>query len=172
MFMATTASAAPAQFKTVTHLANRQDTCACTTNMPSPNGDVWAIDNLSRQFTVTNNHDGTYSVVATDNGSFAATSQPNDTADLTTNHPIDVTGTIQGTIAFTVTASQAPSGLPSQTPGNVSTTSMIQNMFGDISSSAVQMTSYSYTYTAGAQVYSQTWNNTTNQNGTITGNIA
>jgi hypothetical protein len=168
MFMATTASAAPAQFKTVTHLANRADTCDCTTSQ----GDVWATDNLSRQFTVTkNNIDGTYNVVATDNGSFVAFSQP-DNADPYHNYPVNVSGTIQGTIAFTVQASQGPSDLPSQIPGSESTTEMIQQMFGGIASSAIQMTNYTYTYIAGAQVYSQTWNLTANPGGTISGNIA
>jgi hypothetical protein len=165
MLMATTASAAPVQFKTVTHLANRADTCDCTTSQ----GDVWATDNLSRQFTVTKNSDGTYNVVATDNGSFVAFSQPNN-ADLTTDHPINVSGTIQGTIAYTVTASQGPSGLPSQIPGSELTNTMINQMFG-FKTSSIAMTSYMYTYTAGAQIYSQTWS-LANPAGKISGNIA
>ena len=169
MFIATTASAAPAQFKTVTHLANRPDTCDCTTSQ----GDVWAYDNISRQFSVTQTGSDTYSVVATDNGSFAAFSQPNNLDDPTTPHPINVDGTIKGTIAYTVTAGHGPSTLPSQIPGGVSTTSMIEQMFGNtITSSDIAMTSYTYTYTAGAEVYFQTWNSTTNINGTINGNIS
>jgi hypothetical protein len=169
MFMANTASAAPATFKTVTHLANRQDTCTCTTNVHSPNGDVWALDNISRQFTVTQTAPGTYNVVATDNGSFVASAQPN-SGDPTTDYPINVDGTIKGNIAFTVvTSNHGPSALPSQIPGTESTTQMILAMFGDLSAS-VSMTSYNYTYTAGAEVYSQTWSTTTPL--VINGNIA
>jgi hypothetical protein len=168
MLMATTASAAPASFKTVTHLADRPDTCGCTTAVSSPNGDVWAYDNISRQFSVTEPTAGTYKVVATDNGSFAAFAQPNN-LDPTTIYPINVDGTIKGTIVFTVVAGHGPITLPSQIAGTESTTSMIDHMFADTASS-IQMTSYTYTYQAGAEVYSQTWSTTTPLE--ITGNIA
>src|SRR4051794_16873611 len=166
LLAATTVSASPGTVKAVTHAQDHPDTCSCTTNTPSPGGNVWAYDNLSRQFSVTDNGGGNYTVVVTDTGSFKAFAEPNN-ADLSTVFPITATGSIKGTYTLAVTASQGPSpqALPSQEPGDVTTTAMIQQLFQN-SASNIAGGDYSYTYRSGRDTYVQTTSSIT---GDITG---
>lgn len=137
----------------VTHTSHHPDTCSCTTNTPSSNGDVWAYDNLARQFRVTYNGGIDYTVVVTDNGSFAAFAEPNN-PDLSTFFPITAKGSIRGTITYDVQSLNSPSGLPAQVPSDMSTTATIQLLFND-PSAVVTGGDYTYTYTAGGDTYVQ-----------------
>ncbi len=156
LFVATAASAESATVKAVTHAANHPDTCACTTDELSSNGYVWAYDNLARQFTVTSEGGEIYTVVITDNGSFAAFAEPNN-ADLNTFFPITANGSIRGTITYTVQATEGPdpSALPPQMPGDVSTTEMINTLFQDSVIGPLSGGDYTYTYRAGGDTYVQ-----------------
>jgi len=149
-----TVSAAPATVKAVTHTQDHPDTCTCTTNTPSPGGSVWAYDNLSRQFAVTDNGGGSYTVVVTDTGSFKAFAEPNN-ADLGF-HPITATGSIKGTYTLAVVADQGPSAkaLPSQEPGDVSTTDTVQQLFQG-HATTITGGDYTYTYKSGGDTYTQ-----------------
>jgi hypothetical protein len=145
---ATAATAAPATFKATTHLADRSDTCDC----PAVVGGVWAHDNLSRQFTVTPQPDGTYQVNITDNGSFAAIADPVSGASLTVN------GSVTGTQTYTVNSNTPPnaSTLPSQIGSGTSTSDMILNdLFHGGNASFTDSGTYSYTYTSGGHSYTQ-----------------
>jgi hypothetical protein len=157
VFAANAASAAPNAVKAVTHLSDRPDTCACVTGVPSANGDVWAYDNMSRQFTVTQTGLHTYQVDIVDNGSFSAIAEPNN-VDMTTPHLIQANGSVKGTNTYFVESNQAPdaSALPSQVGPDVSTTSMIQHyLFGD-KGTITGYGDYTYTYRAGGETYTQT----------------
>ena len=143
--------------KAVTHTSDHPDTCSCTTDVLSANGYVWAYDNLSRQFTVTpESGPGNYQVVITDHGSFAAFAEPNN-ADLSTFYPITATGSIDGTITYDVysTTPPDPSALPAQEPGDVTTSEMISALF-DGNATIVGGGTYTYTYKAGGETYTQT----------------
>jgi hypothetical protein len=127
IFVANAASAAPATVKAMTHLSDRPDTTSAVTGVHSDNGDVWAYDNLSRQFTVTQTGANTYKVDIADNGSFSAVADP------VTGAPINANGSVKGTNTYFVTSSQGPvpSALPSQVGADVSTSQMIQHyLFG------------------------------------------
>jgi hypothetical protein len=140
----------------VTHASSHPDTCACTTDVTSANGNVWAYDNLARHFTVTpENGPGNYQVTITDNGSFAAFAEPN-SPDLSTFHPISANGSVRGTITYDVQSSNTPdpSALPAQEPGDVSTSDMISALFGG-QASIVGGGAYTYTYKAGGDTYTQ-----------------
>jgi hypothetical protein len=163
LFAATGASAAGST--ATTHTTHHADTCSCTTNVTSDNGDVWAYDNLSRQFVVTTNSDGTYNVVLTDSGKFSAFAEPNN-PDPSTYFPIKAQGAVKGTITFTVTSPNGPVGLPGQEPGTTSTTETVQQLFGGHASSIVD-NAYTYTYTSGSQTYTQS--SSTGITGDITG---
>ncbi|HUY48610.1 MAG TPA: hypothetical protein VMV92_23305 [Streptosporangiaceae bacterium] len=153
---AASASAGPGTVTAVTHASGHPDTCACTTDVTSPNGYVWAYDNLARKFTVTPEASpGNYQVTVTDNGSFSAFAEPNN-PDPTTNHPITANGSVRGTITYDVQSSSAPdpSALPAQEPGAVSTSAMISALFnGD--ATIVGGGAYTYTYRAGGQTMVQ-----------------
>jgi hypothetical protein len=154
MFAANAATAVPATVKAETHLANRSDTCAdCVTSQWSPNGYVWAYDNMSRQFTITQTDASHYTVDIADTGSFRSIADP------VTGSPLTVNGSVKGTQSYTVTSTQAPNtkNVPSQIGDDTSTTNMItQDLFGGrIDSSKVSNVSWTYTYQAGGHTYTQ-----------------
>jgi hypothetical protein len=141
LFAATAANAAPATVKVVTHLSNRADT--------APSGIVWAYDNISRQFTLTNNGGGDYTVNVTDNGSFTANTDPG------TGAPINATGSLTGTETWDVTGVTGvkANALSSQTPNTVLTSTMIQDL---LPGSAPSLESYTFTYRSdNGSTYSQ-----------------
>jgi hypothetical protein len=133
----------------VTHASDHPD----TTNASGPacgisgNGPTWATDNLSRKFSVTDNGNGTFTVVITDHGSFAGFADPNTCQALASNGPIE------GTYTLTVTSPTGPdpAGLAPQYRGQVSTSSMVQDLFGDSATSIVGGF-YSYSYQNGNYV--------------------
>jgi hypothetical protein len=168
MFAANAASATGTTVSAATHLLNRPDTCACTTNVSSDNGNVWAYDNLSRQFTVTDNGGGSYKVVITDNGRFKAFAEPNN-PDPSHFYPIQANGSVSGTNTYFVQSNQPPvaSAVPSQIPNKVSTSDMIiQDLFKGGNASITGYGNYTYTYQSGTQTYTQT-----STSPFITGNI-
>jgi threonine dehydrogenase-like Zn-dependent dehydrogenase len=133
----------------VTHASDHPDTTnasgpACGT---SDNGPTWAADNLSRQFSVTDNGNGTFTVVITDHGSFAGFADPNTCRPLTSNGPVE------GTYTLTVTSPTGPdpAGLAPQYRGDVSTSSMVQDLFDGHATSIVGGF-YSYSYQNGNYV--------------------
>jgi hypothetical protein len=149
-FAATAANAAtPGAVKVVTHLSNRADTCTCATNVPSPGGNVWAYDNISRQFTITNIAKGEYTVTVTDKGSFSAFAQPNNT-DPTTVFSINATGSLTGSETWDVTGVTGvdANGLSAQTPADVSTPQMINELLPGANENANLLT-YSFSYRSG-----------------------
>jgi hypothetical protein len=164
---ASAAAGGQSAFKAVTHASMHPDTCICGSPVTSLNGPVWAYDNLSRQFTVVNNGDGTYDLTIVDHGSFTAFAEPNNPSSLTTYFPIEATGSIDGTISYVVTSSSGPVGLPSQVPGSLSTGDTILLLFGG-NGSITGGGDYTYTYKAGGDTYVQ---NTSGITGDITGHV-
>ena len=109
------AGTGPGTVTAVTHAADHPDTCACTTDILSGNGYVWAWDNLSVKFSVTpETSPGNYSVTITYSGSFSAFANP------TTGAPMTGNGSVQGTIQYDVSSSSPPDpgNLPAQVPGD------------------------------------------------------
>lgn len=135
----------------VTHASQHPDTTSvsgpgCGT---SANGPTWALDNLSRQFSVTDNGDGTYTVTITDHGSFAGFADP------TTCQPLTSDGSVSGSYTLTVTSPTGPdpSGLAPQYEGAVSTTDMVRDLF-DHNATSIQGGAYNYSYQHGNYVQS------------------
>lgn len=135
----------------VTHVINHPDTTsgsggtACGT---SSNGATWANDNMARQFAVTNNGSGSYTVTITDNGSFSGFADP------TTCQPLTSHGPIKGTYTLAVTDTTNgpdPAGLASQYVGDVSTTQMVRDLFDGTATSVVGG-AYHYSYQNGNYV--------------------
>lgn len=137
--------------KAVTHASQHPDTTdvsgpACGT---SPNGPTWALDNLSRQFTVTDNGGGNYTVVITDHGSFTGFADP------TTCQPLTSHGPIHGTYTLTVVSPNGPdpANLPAQEPSDVSTSAMVRQLF-DGNATSVTGGDYYYSYQNGNYIQS------------------
>jgi len=135
----------------VAHASQHPDTTSasgpgCGT---SANGPTWALDNLSRQFSVTDNADGTYTVMITDHGSFAGFADP------VTCQPLTSGGSISGSYTLTVTSPHGPdpSGLAPQYEGAISTTTMVQDLF-DQNATSIVGGAYYYSYQHGNYVQS------------------
>jgi hypothetical protein len=136
------ASSGPATVKVVVHAADHLDTTnVCGVNDPDC---VWAHDNLSRQIVATPNGDGSWTVLITDNGSFAGTVDPMSGGLLDSNGPVS------GTYQLTVTGGTPDAkNLPSQ-QGTMGTTAMINQLFGG--SATVTGGPYHYSYQNGGYV--------------------
>jgi hypothetical protein len=145
LFAASAANAAPATVKVVTHLSNRADT--------APSGAVWAYDNISRQYTITaGSASGEYFVNVTDNGSFSAIADPG------TGGAINASGSLTGTETWDVTGVTGAvnaKALSSQTPADVSTTEMINELLPGANENA-NLLSYTFSYRSdNGSTYSQ-----------------
>jgi hypothetical protein len=117
------ASNGPAQY--VTHTNGHADTTSLLAGYPLPGqdatqpsagGPVWAFDNNTVKFTVTpESGPGNYRVSVDVVGSFHGFADPTTGAALTSD------GSDKGTIAYDVSATQAPdpAGLPSQEAGGI-----------------------------------------------------
>lgn len=134
----------PKTVNAVTHAADHADTTSvsgtCTTD--SPNGPVWAYDNLSLRFNVVpESTPGNYSVTIYGNGSFAAFADPN------TGDCANTRGSVDGWLNLEVSSPTAPdpAALPSQEPGDVSQGQMVSQLF-DGNSTVIGGGHYSYTY--------------------------
>jgi hypothetical protein len=148
------AGAAPRTVTAVTHASHHADTTNVATGVSSENGPVWAWDNLAVRFTVTPNGDNAYSVLITDNGSFAGFANPH------TGLPDVNNGSVKGTIQYDVTSPNAPdpANLLANQPANPSpsTVAMLGQLFdGEVA--IVGGGAYSFTYTrVDGAVYTQT----------------
>ncbi|MBO0681734.1 MAG: hypothetical protein J2P45_01150 [Candidatus Dormibacteraeota bacterium] len=146
LMAASAASGGGATVKAVTHASGHPDTTSvsgpCTAT--SPNGPVWAYDNLSRQLTATLRPDQNWDVTITDHGSFAAIADPN-TGDCSFTGSGSVDGYLHYVVASTGTPSAA--NLPAQMDGNIGSFATIQQFFGkDNLTSVVGGGEYSYSY--------------------------
>lgn len=96
---------------------------------------------------MTDNGNGTFTVVVADHGSFVGFADPNTCQALTSNGPI------QGTYTLSVTspAGPDPAGLAPQYRGEVSTSSMVQDLF-DGHATLIQGGFHSYSYQNGNYV--------------------
>jgi hypothetical protein len=114
----------------VTHASNHIDTTSVNGPLGACQytnyGPVWALDNLSRQFAVTSNGGGNYTVVVTDRGSFSGFADPANCSKLASS------GSISGTYTLYVVSPTGPnpSKLPAQESTTASTTDMVQLLFG------------------------------------------
>jgi len=74
------ASAKPAAYSANAHESGVSDTTNVSGNatQDSPGGPVWALDNLERKLTATQNADGTWAVQISSQGSFSAFASPID----------------------------------------------------------------------------------------------
>jgi hypothetical protein len=109
------------------------DTTTATTSEPSPNGYVWAHDNVERvitvkaaglnQWTVTFNEGGTYNAIA------------NPISGIGWNH----TGLFGGTITYTVTDTGTPnaSKLPARMPGTAGHGDVMTALFGGVAPTVI-----------------------------------
>lgn len=157
------ASNGPQQF--VTHAANHPDTTSgVNTGVTSPQGPVWAWDNLSVKLTPvaldpSQQADGANWQVRVDvTGSFAGFADPNTGAPLSSNGPVT------GTITYDVYSPTAPSGanLPAQEPGGTSGPGlhdMVLQLFGPGASIVGGGDQYTFSYQNGnyTQVGAPTW---------------
>ncbi len=148
LLSASAASAAPGgTISAVVHASGHPDTCACAspTGVTSPNGPVWAYDNLARHFTAVPGSGDHYTVTITDDGSFAAFADP------ISGLPFTAHGSVHGIYTLDVQSTLPPlaSALPPADNGDVSTPAMIMQLFqGGVTSIAGG--DYTYTYRAGS----------------------
>jgi hypothetical protein len=138
------ANAAPSTITAVTHSSNHEDTTTATTSYQDPTyGYVWAYDNLSIKLSASpiGTNTSTYTVNVTTHGSF------NEFADPTTGQPSTGSGSVDGTISYTVTSSTPPDAkyLPSQEPG--AHLGQIVNDLFDGNTSSIVSGPYSFSYT-------------------------
>lgn len=128
----------------VTHTMNHPDTTSvsgpCTGT--SPNGPVWAYDNLSLRFEVSpETAPGDYSVTITAHGSFREIADPT-TGACATGH-----GSVDGWIQYDVssTTSPDPANLPAQSQADESQGQLLDQLFGG-HATIVGGGHYSYSY--------------------------
>jgi hypothetical protein len=117
---------------------------ACTS---SPNGPVWARDAYETEMTAVNTGTNTWRVTIQDKGSFAGFADPNTCNALTSK------GSLLGLYTVSVTSTGTPSQatLKSSYSGDISTTQMVQDFFGD-PSATVAGGDYFFVYQHGAYV--------------------
>ena len=167
------ASNGPASVKAVTHINGVEDTTSGTaTSYTDPvYGPVWAYDNLSKQFVVTETSPGYYTVVETVHGSFQAFSEPN--TGLSTDTPINVTGSVDGTNTYYEYSKVAPdpANLPSQEPSSTHTGDMISSLFhgAQVDQGGRSGNLWVFTYKAHGDTMTQSYNTPTSAWGNITG---
>jgi Putative Ig domain len=151
--IAATAANASTTVTATTSVANHPDTTigglpgtACGT---SPNGPTWASDNYTSTITAVANATpaNTYEVTIHDVGTYTAFADP------TTCDPLLSTGSLVGDYSLSVTSTTAPSAsaLHASYNGAVSTTQMVQDLFGDNASSVVGG-DYTFSYQGGNYV--------------------
>jgi len=144
---AASAATSPPTVKAVVHSSQHPDTSnVCGTGAIGPDC-VWGYDNLSRQIVVTPAGPGQWTVNITDNGSFAGFADPVTGAALASNGPV------KGSYQLTVASAHAPDAdnLPAQMDGDVHTTDMIKQLFGD-PGAEVTGGPYRYSYQNGSYV--------------------
>jgi hypothetical protein len=130
------ASTGPGTVTAVTHIQKAQDTTSGTaTSVLDPRfGPVWAYDNITKQFTVTQtgvNADGShsYKVDLQVHGSFDSFSDPNTGLPYPT--ALDVTGSVSGVNTYYVNSPTPPdpSAVSGQEPDNTGTGTILDQLF-------------------------------------------
>jgi hypothetical protein len=158
------ASNVPGQVFAVTHSPQHNDTTSGPTNPPvgalqaSPGGPVWAIDNLTEQFTATPAGPGQWKVAVSITGSFAGFADPgrDGSTDPASGYgqPLISNGPVRGSITYLVTTNGTPSGanlLPNQAP-DTGLGAAIRQLFNDPSAQLTQVGDYSFNYQNGNYV--------------------
>ena len=136
------ASAKPAAYSANAHESGVSDTTNVSGNatQDSPGGPVWALDNLERKLTATQNADGTWAVQISSQGTFSAFASPIDgnTWPGVGASASDNTGSVKGFVNYTVVSATPPSNanLPSQLPNTLHSADIAALWFG-VPSSAV-----------------------------------
>jgi hypothetical protein len=118
-------------FSATTSITGQPDTTTGDTSVSSPDGNVWAYDNLTETFRITSLGDDEYAVMESVHGTFNGFDQP-DNADASAVFPLvpDVSGTITGTNSWTVESTVAPHGtLPGTEPAGTSESTLIPELF-------------------------------------------
>ncbi len=183
------ASAAPASaatlasstsWKAVTHISNAEDTTSGVTSVTDPiYGPVWAYDNLSKQFDVTETAPGHYTVVETVHGSFTAFDEPNSTSSVPV--PINVTGSVDGTNTYYELSPVAPdpAAVPSQETSTTHSGTILDQLFGSQETPDNSVIGYDgnpatgnlwvFTYKAHGETMTQAYNVPASLWGNITG---
>jgi hypothetical protein len=168
------AGTGPASVTAVTHVSNHPDTTGLPpqylpgATLSSPGGPVWAYDNLSERFAVTDLGDSHYTVNVTLQGSFqgfADPRTPQEEADLGLLHvpgtALDSQGSVKGTISYDVYSPEGgpdPAALPSQEPSDTHLSDEIHHLFPGADSTEIigGGNHYTFTYTkVNGQVYQQ-----------------
>jgi hypothetical protein len=145
---------APVKVSVNTHRSDVPDTTwggnAGNATQATPGGPQWAWDNLEAKFDVTQAGPGTWNVTLTENGSYAAFASP------ITGGAMNASSPVQGWVTYTVTSTGTPSGknLPAQSPGTISSSHLIRQLFGD-QNAQVAMQHYSFSYKINGTSYSQ-----------------
>jgi len=160
------AGTGPASVTAVTHSFDHLDTTSVPTGTDSPNGPVWAHDNLMERFVATDNGNGTWTVAITVNGSFDGFADPRTQAEedaLGLAHapgsPLDSHGSVKGTYTVQVSSAVAPdpAALLPQQPDGTGISAAVHQLFpGDDASEGITGGHYTFTYTkVNGQVYTQ-----------------
>jgi hypothetical protein len=167
--LATSASAAtvPGAVHAVTHSPQHNDTtvgpvpvAAGSALHNSPSGPVWAVDNLTEQFTVVpviGNPGYNYQVIIGVTGSFKGFADPGldgNASDPGYGQPLTSSGPVKGTITYNVKSDNAPDPanlLPNQDP-NTGLRAALGQLFGPGYSIVGSGSNYSFSYQNGNYV--------------------
>ena len=152
--LATSASAAvkPVTVTANTHLNNHPDTTdKCGVGIIDPNTCVWAYDNATEKFTAIQQTDGSWVVNVDYLGSFHGFADPQ------TGAALDSTGSVKGTISFTVAAGYTPdaANLAGQSASDATLTGNIEALFSAPASAIGGGDTYTFTYQNGNYVQDQ-----------------
>jgi hypothetical protein len=136
----------------VTHLNNHPDTTSASGGAILA-GNVWAYDNATEKFTVVSKGGDQYLVTMDYVGSFHGFADPRVPSDTPPGDGLGAAlisnGSVKGTIAYDVTATQAPdmSALPGQSPSGTHIAANINLLFGgSIIAPITQDGQYTFTY--------------------------
>jgi hypothetical protein len=170
-----TASVQQSSLKAVTHSPAHNDTTSGTVTgalQPSSSGAVWAVDNMTEQFTVapvSGPNGANYQVTIDVTGSFKGFADPgaNGTTDPTQGYGQALTssGPVKGTITYDVKSSTPPDPaklLPNQAP-NTGLGAALNQLFGG-NATVVGGGNYTFSYQNGSYVQ-----DTTGIHGDVTG---
>lgn len=146
----TAANASPSTVIATTQVSNHPDTTSGGTGtacVSSPGGPVWAKDTYASQMTAVNTGTDTWRVTLQDTGSFAGFADP------ATCNALVSKGSLLGLYTVTVTSAKLPSAanLAASYSGDVSSTTMVQDFFGD-PTAVVAGGDYFFSYQDGAYV--------------------
>jgi hypothetical protein len=145
------ASTGPGSIQAVTHSAQHVDTtsAAGSATQDSPNGPVWAYDNLTEQFTVSHPAPDAYHVDVQVSGSFQGFADPRMASEGSADPggPLTSAGSVRGTISYDVTSPVGPQRalLPAQEPDGTGLHTALDQLFNGQATSVVPG-SYDFRY--------------------------